>query len=101
MEPSHWPAGSSEPVDLAIIGAGPTGLFAAFYAGLRHMSVELIDSLEVLGGQLVTLYPEKLVFDVAGFPKVLAKDLANNLVEQGLQFGAVPCLGEQVTALKF
>ena len=70
-------------VDLAIIGAGPTGLFAAFYAGLRQMSVKLIDSLEILGGQLITLYPEKYIYDVAGFPKVLAKDLANSLVEQG------------------
>src|SRR3954469_20933795 len=88
-------------VDLAIIGAGPVGLYAAFYAGLRHMSVKIIDSLEVLGGQLVTLYPEKYIYDVAGFPKVLAKDLANDLIEQGLQYGAVPCLGEQVRALEF
>src|SRR5690349_12932283 len=60
------------PLDLAIIGAGPTGLFASFYAGFRKMSVLLIDSLEVLGGQLMVLYPEKYVYDVAGFPKVLA-----------------------------
>ena len=74
-------------VDLAIIGGGPTGLFAAFYAGLRQMSVKIIDSLEALGGQLVTLYPEKYIYDVAGFPKVLAKDLANNLIEQAMQYG--------------
>jgi len=48
---------ASDPVDVAIIGAGPTGLFAAFYAGLRQMSVKLLDSLEILGGQLTTLYP--------------------------------------------
>jgi ferredoxin/flavodoxin---NADP+ reductase len=89
------------PVDLAIIGAGPVGLYAAFYAGLRHMSVKIIDSLEVLGGQLVTLYPEKFIYDVAGFPKILAKDLANNLVEQGMQYGAIACLGEQVQSLAF
>src|SRR6478735_8396086 len=87
-------------IDLAIIGGGPVGLFAAFYAGLRQMSVKIIDSLNELGGQLVTLYPEKYVYDVAGFPKVLAKDLANNLIEQGLQYGAVPALGEQVRALQ-
>src|SRR5690349_5911943 len=58
----------TDPVDLAIIGGGPTGLFAAFYAGLRQMSVNIIDSLETLGGQLVTLYPEKYIYDVAGFP---------------------------------
>src|SRR6187399_1069657 len=88
-------------VDLAIIGAGPTGLFAAFYAGLRQMSVKIIDSLEVLGGQLITLYPEKFIYDVAGFPKVLAKDLARDLIEQGLQYGATVSLGEKVIGLHF
>src|SRR5205085_4803113 len=66
-----------------------------------QMSVKIIDSLNELGGQLVTLYPEKYVYDVAGFPKVLAKDLANNLIEQGLQYRATPCLGEQVRTLEF
>src|SRR3954453_20317308 len=88
-------------VDIAIIGAGPIGLFAAFYAGLRQMSVKLVDSLEVLGGQLITLYPEKYIYDVAGFPKILAKDLAANLIEQGLQYGARTSLREQITALPF
>src|SRR5882672_5711563 len=92
---------TGNPVDLAIIGGGPVGLFAAFYAGLRQMSVKIIDSLDALGGQLVTLYPEKYIYDVAGFPTVLAKDLATNLVEQGLQYGAIPCLGEQVRKLEF
>jgi thioredoxin reductase (NADPH) len=86
-------------VDLAIIGAGPVGLYAAFYAGLRRMSVKLVDSLEELGGQLVTLYPEKYIYDVAGFPKVLARDLARDLIEQGMQYGAAACLGEQATHL--
>jgi thioredoxin reductase len=86
-------------VDLAIIGAGPTGLFASFYAGLRQMSVLLLDSLEILGGQLTTLYPEKYIYDVAGFPKVLAKDLSQNLVEQGLQYRPAVRLGEQVQTL--
>src|SRR5881409_456408 len=88
-------------VDLTIIGGGPVGLFAAFYAGLRQMTVKIIDSLNELGGQLVTLYPEKYIYDVAGFPKVLAKDLANDLIEQGLQYGAIPSLGEQVKTLAF
>lgn len=65
------------------------------------MSVNIIDSLEVLGGQLITLYPEKYIYDVAGFPKVLAKDLAANLIEQGLQYGARTSLGEQITELSF
>lgn len=88
-------------VDLTIIGGGPTGLFAAFYAGIRQMSVKIIDSLEILGGQLTTLYPEKYIYDVPGFHKVLAKDLAERLIEQGMQFGATPCLGEQVQLLDF
>jgi thioredoxin reductase len=92
---------SGDVVDLAIIGAGPTGLFASFYAGLRQMSVKLIDSLEILGGQLTTLYPEKYIYDVAGFPKILAKDLSNSLVEQGLQYHPTVCLGEQVQTLTF
>jgi len=82
--------------DITIIGGGPTGLFAAFYAGMRGCSTRIIDSLPELGGQLTALYPEKDVFDVGGFPKILAKDLAKNLVEQGLQFGADVVLDEQV-----
>src|SRR5947207_6135860 len=96
------PASSdTRPADLAIIGAGPVGLFAAFYAGMRQMSVKIIDSLEALGGQLITLYPEKYIYDVAGFPKVLAQDLATNLIEQGLQYGATSHLGDQVLQLAF
>jgi thioredoxin reductase (NADPH) len=91
----------ARPADVAIIGAGPVGLFAAFYAGLRQMSVTLIDSLDILGGQLMTLYPEKYIYDVAGFPKVLAKDLARDLIEQGTQYGPQIHLGEQVTDLEF
>jgi thioredoxin reductase len=104
---SHTPAvqpSSDSPidaVDVAIIGAGPTGLFAAFYAGLRQMSVKLIDSLEILGGQLNTLYPEKYIYDVGGFPKVLAKDLAAGLAEQAMQYQPTVCLGEQVQKLEF
>ncbi|MGH7543953.1 MAG: NAD(P)-binding protein, partial [Gemmatimonadota bacterium] len=69
-----------ETYDVAILGAGPTGLFGAFYAGMRHMKTLILDSLEELGGQLMTLYPEKYVYDVGGFPKILAKDLATGLV---------------------
>jgi len=73
-------------VDVTVIGGGPCGLFAAFYAGLRGMSVRIIDSLPELGGQLMALYPEKYVYDMPGFPKVLAKDLARDLIEQAHQF---------------
>ena len=61
--------------DLTIIGGGPTGLFAAFYAGMRGLDTRIIDSLPELGGQLTALYPEKYIYDVGGFPKILAKDL--------------------------
>jgi thioredoxin reductase len=100
--PAAHPSVSPSPdlVDVAIIGAGPTGLFAAFYAGLRQMSVKIIDSLEILGGQLNTLYPEKYIYDVGGFPKVLAKDLATGLAEQALQYHPTVCLGEQVQTLE-
>ncbi len=73
-------------VDVTVIGGGPCGLFAAFYAGLRGMSVRIIDSLPELGGQLTALYPEKYIYDMPGFPKVLAKDLARAMVEQVSQF---------------
>ncbi|HEU4699593.1 MAG TPA: NAD(P)/FAD-dependent oxidoreductase [Gemmatimonadales bacterium] len=86
--------------DVTIIGGGPTGLFAAFYAGMRGASARIVDSLPQLGGQLMALYPEKYVFDVAGFPKVLAKDLVRDMTAQALQFGAETRLGETVTGLR-
>src|SRR4051812_28843626 len=86
--------------DVTIIGAGPVGLFGAFYAGLREARVKLIDSLEELGGQVAALYPEKYIYDIGGFPKVLGRDLVKNLSEQGLQFGATVRLGERVTDLR-
>lgn len=86
-------------VDVTIIGGGPVGLFAAFYAGLRGMSTRIIDSLPELGGQLTALYPEKYVYDMPGFPKVLAKDLAKQLGEQGLQFGAETVLEDTACEL--
>src|SRR6478752_1283771 len=95
------PTQPTDAVDVAIIGAGPTGLFAAFYAGLRRMSVKLIDSLDMLGGQLTTLYPEKYIYDVAGFPKILAKDLSSELVKQALHYEPTVCLGEQVQTLTY
>jgi thioredoxin reductase (NADPH) len=68
--------------DLAIIGAGPTGLFAAYYAGFRGMRVAVIDSLPELGGQITAMYPEKQILDVAGFPTIKGRDLVEGLVEQ-------------------
>jgi ferredoxin/flavodoxin---NADP+ reductase len=68
--------------DLLIIGAGPTGLFAAYYAGFRGFRVAVVDSLPELGGQITAMYPEKAIFDVAGFPNVKGRDLVEGLVEQ-------------------
>src|SRR5438876_6848839 len=89
-----------ETKDITIIGAGPTGLFAAFYAGMRGASHRLIDNLDQVGGQLTALYPEKYVFDVAGFPKVLAKDLVKGMAEQGLQWKPPVHLAQKVIGLK-
>jgi thioredoxin reductase len=69
-------------VDLVIIGAGPTGLFSAYYAGFRGLSVAVVDSLPELGGQITAMYPEKAIFDVAGFPSVKGRDLVAGLVVQ-------------------
>jgi ferredoxin/flavodoxin---NADP+ reductase len=90
---------AAESRDITIIGGGPTGLFAAFYAGMRGVSTRIIDSLPDLGGQLTALYPEKYIYDVGGYPRILARDLAQQLIEQGLQFGADVRLEEQVQGL--
>lgn len=68
--------------DVLIVGAGPAGLFGAYYAGFRGMSVTLVDSLPELGGQVSALYPEKAILDVAGFPTIKGRELVNALVEQ-------------------
>lgn len=90
---------TAEPRDITIIGGGPTGLFAAFYAGMRGASARIVDSMPELGGQLMALYPEKYIYDVGGIPRVLARDLGIQLIDQGLQFGADVRLEEQVMEL--
>ncbi len=82
--------------DVTIIGGGPVGLFGAFYAGLRQMKCQIIDSLPELGGQLSTLYPEKYVYDMPGFPKILARDLAEQMIEQAMRFNPTVTLSEMV-----
>ena len=76
------PDETNDVFDVTIIGAGPTGLFAAFYAGLRGMRTKIIEALPEVGGQLAVLYPEKFIYDVPGHPKILAKDLVKQLAEQ-------------------
>ena len=86
--------------DITIIGGGPTGIFALFYAGMRGASAQIIDALPELGGQLAALYPEKYIFDVAGFPKVLARDLVRSLADQAAQFREPVHLAQRVIALE-
>ncbi|MEV0328506.1 NAD(P)/FAD-dependent oxidoreductase [Micromonospora echinospora] len=69
-------------VDVAIIGAGPSGLFAAYYAGFRGLSVAVVDALPEPGGQIAAMYPEKMIYDIAGFPAIKGRDLVANLVAQ-------------------
>lgn len=82
--------------DIIIIGGGPAGMFAAFYAGMRQASVKIVESMPQLGGQLAALYPEKYIYDVAGFPKVTAQQLVNNLTEQMSMFSVDIRLEEKV-----
>jgi thioredoxin reductase (NADPH) len=86
--------------DITILGAGPTGLFGLFYSGMRGASAQVIDSLPQAGGQLTALYPEKYIFDVGGFPKVLAKDLVRSLETQAAQFGEPVHLNQHVIGLE-
>lgn len=89
-----------EMFDVTIIGGGPTGLFTAFYSGLRQMKTKIIESMPQLGGQLAALYPEKYIYDVAGFPKVRAFDLVEQLVEQAKQFDPTIVLGKSIEKLE-
>lgn len=82
--------------DVTIIGGGPVGLFTAFYGGMRQASVKIIESLPQLGGQLTALYPEKYIYDVAGFPKILAQELVENLKKQMSKFEPTICLEQAV-----
>src|SRR4051795_7924890 len=86
--------------DITIIGAGPTGLFAAFYAGMRQARTQVIDSLEEPGGALTAIYPEKFIYDVAGFPKVLAKDFVEQMYLQAQRDMPVMRLNEEVLELE-
>ena len=82
--------------DITIVGGGPAGLFTAFYAGMRQSSCKIIESMPQLGGQLSALYPEKYIYDVAGFPKIRAQELIDRLKEQMSQFETTACLEEKV-----
>ncbi|ROS32140.1 NAD(P)/FAD-dependent oxidoreductase [Amycolatopsis thermoflava] len=87
-------------VDVLIVGAGPTGLFAAYYAGFRGLTVAVVDALPEPGGQINAMYPEKHIFDVAGFPSVRGRDLVDRLLEQAAPFGPVYLLGHRAEVLE-
>src|SRR5262245_22700603 len=88
-------------VDIAIVGAGPTGLFAAYYAGFRGLSVAVIDALPEPGGQVTAMYPEKAIYDVGGFPVIKGRELVANLVEQAGTFNPTYLLGVRAEKLTY
>src|SRR5215207_1811036 len=90
---------SSERCDLVVVGGGPTGLFSAYYAGLRGLNTVIVDALPHLGGQVATLYPLKQIYDVAGFPAVPGGVLIDNLIQQLDPFPTRMHLGQTVTGL--
>jgi thioredoxin reductase len=90
---------SGDVVDITILGAGPAGLAAAYYAGHRDASVRIVESLEQIGGQVAAVYPEKHVYDVAGHPRIQGQSLVDLCAEQGLQYEPEVRLGEEVQTL--
>ena len=86
--------------DILIIGAGPTGLFTVFEAGLLKLRCHLIDALPQAGGQCSEIYPKKPIYDIPGFPEVLAGNLTDNLIEQGKQFEPGFTLGERAETIE-
>jgi thioredoxin reductase (NADPH) len=86
-------------VDMLLVGAGPAGLFGAYYAGLRGLSVAVMDSLSQIGGQVTAMYPEKQIYDVAGFPRVTGRELVERLAEQAAPYHPTYLLGQEAQRL--
>jgi thioredoxin reductase len=91
--------GSAVDVDLLVVGAGPAGLYAAYYAGFRGLRTAIVDSLPDPGGQVMALYPEKNIYDVAALPSIKGRDLVAGLVAQAARFDPVYVLGERAESL--
>jgi len=87
-------------VDVLIIGAGPAGLFAAYYSGFRGLAVAVMDSLPEPGGQISAMYPEKLIYDIAGYPAIRGRDLVERLLEQAAPFAGIYLLGHRAELLE-
>ncbi|KZB87619.1 NAD(P)/FAD-dependent oxidoreductase [Amycolatopsis regifaucium] len=86
--------------DLVIIGAGPTGLFAAYYAGFRGLSMAVVDSLPEAGGQVTAMYPEKMIYDVGGFAEIRGRDLVQGLLDQAAPWKPTYLLGRKAEKLE-
>ncbi|MGZ4506690.1 MAG: NAD(P)/FAD-dependent oxidoreductase [Blastococcus sp.] len=98
--PERVPAvGREVDVDLLVVGAGPAGLYAAYYAGFRGLRTAIVDSLPEPGGQVMALYPEKNIYDVAGLPSIKGRELVASLVAQAARFEPVYVLGERADTL--
>lgn len=89
----------SHEVDVLVVGAGPTGLFGAYYAGFRGLSVAVMDSLPEPGGQINAMYPEKQILDIAGFPAIRGRELVDRLLDQAAPFGPTYLLGHRAEKL--
>jgi len=86
--------------DITIVGGGPVGLYATYYAGLRDCRTKLIEMDSRLGGRLISMYPEKEIFDVAGYTRILARDLIEELCRQAMQYRPTVVLGERVVGMR-
>lgn len=87
-------------LDVLIVGAGPVGLFGAYYAGVRGLRTAVVDSLSQVGGQVTAMYPEKQIYDIAGFPAVAGRALIAGLVEQAAQYDPIYILGQEAQTLE-
>ncbi|MFA6149117.1 MAG: NAD(P)/FAD-dependent oxidoreductase [bacterium] len=91
---------ASEMYDITVVGAGPVGLYATYYAGLRECRTKVIEMYPQVGGRLISMYPEKEIFDVAGHRSIVAADLVRELTDQAMQYGPTVILNERVTGLR-
>src|SRR5512139_2616523 len=91
---------AEEMYDITVVGAGPVGLYAAYYAGLRECRTKLIETYPQVGGRLISMYPEKEIFDVAGHRRIVAAELVRELTDQAMQYRPEVVLNERVTGLR-
>lgn len=91
--------GEQHDVDLLLVGAGPVGLYGAYYAGVRGLRTAVVDSMSEPGGQITAMYPEKPILDIAGFPSVRGRDLVDGLVEQASPFEPTYLLGRSAVSV--